>query len=86
MVTYAKKKVYKMRESDISTGLTYISSASVAFSNQLLGFFDAHSGAIGAACQVIGVLIALQTYIWNKRTTTKRAKFGIKKRGEHYEN
>lgn len=74
-----------MRQSDISTGLTYISSVAIILSNNILNFFDAHSAAIGAACQIIGVLITIKTYLWNKKTTTKRAEFGIKKRGEHHD-
>ena len=74
-----------MRESDISTVATYISSGAVFFSENLLRFFDDHSAAIGAACQVVGAMIAILTYNWNKRTTTKRATVG-KKKGEQNEN
>ena len=74
-----------MRETDISTAATYISSCAVFFSENLLSFFDNHSAAIGAACQVIGAMVAILTYSWNKRITTKRAIIG-KQKGERNEN
>ena len=74
-----------MRQSDFTTAATYISSGAVFFSENLLSFFDNHSAAIGAACQVIGAMVAILTYSWNKRITTKRAEIGIQK-GEQNEN
>jgi hypothetical protein len=75
-----------MRESDISTTVTYIISSAVVFSDKILMFLNVNSAAIGALCNILGVIIAVKTFYWNKRTTTKRADFGVKKRGEHYEN
>jgi len=52
-----------------------VSAMTLAFSDRFVQGLDAHAAGIGAVCQVIGAVVVVMAYLWNKKCQIKRNKY-----------
>ena len=63
------------RSEDWSSFLSYVLSVTLAFSDRFVQGLDAHAAGIGAVCQIIGAVVVVMAYLWNKKCQIKRNKY-----------